>query len=178
MKYDLLNMHDIIVKVRPKSKVSKLEPLSFKTNTTEMPINFDIVVQEDDLLNDDEDHYSPTIFVNEHLQNTLKTVVDLCESKYHADSQELYPGDSPSIFINKILQNNIESIVNLCENMNNISYTKKGTKRKRKKYEASLPKRKKQKRDLTVSKHSLQKGCNTVCLEKCSTKITNEGGKS
>lgn len=56
----------------------------------------------------------------------------------------------------------------------NIEYTKKGTIRKRKKYDVPLIERKKAKHHVLMEKHGVKSGCDEKCLKKCSTNISQE----
>lgn len=67
---------------------------------------------------------------------------------------------------------NINSPTNNSSDESNIQYTKKGTVRKRQKYEISVSERKKRKYDTVVEKHGVKNGCGEQCPKKCTQNIS------
>lgn len=67
---------------------------------------------------------------------------------------------------------NINSRTNNSSDESNIQYTKKGTVRKRQKYEISVSERKKRKYDTFVEKHGVKNGCGEQCPKKCTQNIS------
>lgn len=81
---------------------------------------------------------------------------------------------SPEEVATEILCDIIDSALNISEKNRERNYTKKGTLRKRKRFDIPLEQRKKAKEEKKISKYILMESCNDKCGRKCLQNITKE----
>ncbi|XP_031327380.1 uncharacterized protein LOC116160352 [Photinus pyralis] len=176
-----INSGNSLTEISPVTRIPSRSPVLLDISSSIVPVHFDTPEVEDsrsfmtevrnsELETVTELFESTRSFMTEVRNSELETVTELFESITEAVEPpvqgEVVVAD-PDDFVD------IDG-AGVSNNASVVQYTKKGTVRKRKKFELSVSSRKKAKHESLAKKHCVKDSCGKDCLKKCVSKISEE----